>query len=130
MQLCGIRIRILVRAMLYLDQIFGGKQTHVSGVLSPREDAGRALSACKPVLVHDPVSLGAGRRLPAVEDQDLLHPHHLTEAGGRDRLVLAGGLPVTRPGRPVRPVPRRVLGLLQIEQVPLLLTSACEPESP
>ena len=79
---------------------------------------GGSVDVGEAVLVHDPVGLDALGRLPGVEDERLLDGH-----GARrpHRLVGAGGLPVPRPGRPVRPRPVRVLAVARREEVPLLL---------
>ena len=89
----------------------------MSGVMS----LGCRLGAGKPVLMHDPISLGPGGRLPSIEDQNLLHSHNLAAPWRCDLPVLPRGLPVPGPGRAVRPAPVPVLCLPQIEAVSLLL---------
>jgi len=76
-------------------------------------------------LVHDPLRLAPLGGSPAVEHQRLAHPHHrgalpLPFAAGDDGAVLAGGLPVARRGGAVGALPRRVLAVAQVEEVPLL----------
>ena len=70
--------------------------------------------------MHDPLSLGAPRGAPLIEDERLLDADLLPAApGGQDRFVRAGGLPVPPARRrPVRPVARRVLAGPLGEEVP------------
>jgi hypothetical protein len=75
--------------------------------------------AVEAVLVHDPAGLLALGRPPGVEDECLLHADQ--RLAPEDVPVLAGGLPVPGLRRPVGPQPRRVLAVLEHEEVPLLL---------
>jgi hypothetical protein len=75
--------------------------------------------AVEAVLVHDPAGLAALGRPPRVEDERLLHADE--GLAPEDLPVLARRLPVARLGGPVRPQPRRVLAVLDTEEVPLLL---------
>ena len=78
--------------------------------------------AVEAVLVHDPAGLLALGRPPRVEDERLLGAdEHLAAVAPEDILVLARGLPVPGLRGPVRPQPRRVLAVLEAEEVPLLL---------
>ena len=71
--------------------------------------------------MHDPLRLAPLGGSPAVEHQRLAHPHHRgVLPAGDDGAVLAGGLPVARHGGAVGALPRRVLAVAQVEEVPLL----------
>ena len=70
------------------------------------------------VLVHDPVGALAAGGAAAVEDERLAEAVDAGVAG--DAAVLAGGLPVARRGGAVGALPRRVLAVAQVEEVPLL----------
>lgn len=77
--------------------------------------------------MHDPISLDPLGRPATVEHERLLHPNLLCPAGGQDRLVRAGGLPVARRRRPVRPGPVRILPVPRTEEVPFLLAEGSFP---
>nr|ACR34846.1 unknown [Zea mays] len=71
------------------------------------------------VLVHDPSGLLSPGRPPRVEDERLLGADE--RLAPEDVPVLARGLPVPGLRGPVGPQPRRVLAVLEAEEVPLLL---------
>ena len=76
-------------------------------------------------LVHDPLRLPPLGRSAPVEHQRLAHPHHrrlILATAGDDGAVLAGGLPVAGARGAVGALPRRVLAVAQVEEVPLLPT--------
>ena len=75
--------------------------------------------------MHDPLRLAPLGGSPAVEHQRLAHPDHgggasAAAAGDGDGAVLAGGLPVAGARGAVGALPRRVLAVAQVEEVPLL----------
>jgi len=71
------------------------------------------------VLVHDPAGLATPGGPPRVEDERLLQADE--GLAPEDLPVLARRLPVAGLGGLVRPQPRRVLAVLDAEEVPLLL---------
>lgn len=71
--------------------------------------------------MHDPISFDALGRLAAVEDQRFLHADFLSAVSRHNRLVSAGGFPVSRRSRAIRPLAVGVLSLSRAEEVPLLL---------
>jgi hypothetical protein len=76
------------------------------------------------VLVHDPVGLDPLGRAALVEDERLLDADALVGGAAADGLVGAGGLPVARSRRPVRPDSIRVLAVPRREEVPLPVSVA------
>lgn len=74
--------------------------------------------------MHDPISFRALWRLPAVENEGLLHADCLGTVPRHDGLIGPGGLPIARRGGPVRPFSVGVLSLSTAEEIPLLLTKA------
>ena len=79
--------------------------------------------------MHHPLRLPPLGRSAPVEHQRLAHPHHRRRilaavAAGDDGAVLAGGLPVAGARGAVGALPRRVLAVAQVEEVPLLSTDA------
>ena len=73
--------------------------------------------------MHDPLGLAPAGRPALVEHQRLAHPDHGAGAGAAagdgDGAVLAGGLPVAGARGAVGALPRRVLAVVQAEEVPL-----------
>jgi len=78
--------------------------------------------------VHDPLGLGPAGGPALVEHQRLAHPDQragavaasaAAAAGDGDGAVLARGLPVAGARGAVGPLPRRVLAVVQAEEVPL-----------
>lgn len=72
-----------------------------------------------PVLVHHPLRLPALGRPPLVEHERLAHPHQRASPRRHHWPVLPRRLPVPGHRSPVRPLPRRVLAVLEAEEVPL-----------
>jgi hypothetical protein len=68
--------------------------------------------------VHDPAGLAAPGGPTSVEDERLLHADE--DLPPEDLPVLAGRLPVAGLCGPVRPQSRRVLAVLDAEEVPFL----------
>lgn len=109
----------------------GARRVVGGGGAAARGEAG----AGEAVLVHDPVRLLAGRRLPAVEHEGALHADddggglapRRRRHGHRHRLLLPRRLPVPGARGAVGAPPLHILGLLAREEVPLLLTPPCQP---
>lgn len=68
--------------------------------------------------MHDPVGLETLGRSPFVEHQSLLHADVHVARARVDRLVSAGGLPVPRRSRSVRPHAVRVLPISRAKEIP------------
>ena len=67
-------------------------------------------------LVHEPLGLGSPGGSPSVEDERLARADDRA-AGAGDEAVLSGGLPVAGVRRAVGAVARRVLAVVQAEEV-------------
>ena len=70
--------------------------------------------------MEDPLGLLAARGASLVEDERLLHAEQGAGGGVEHLAVLAGGLPVAGARGAVGALPRRVLAVAQVEEVPLL----------
>jgi hypothetical protein len=97
------------------------RSTHLGcGSVDRRDGAAvRGVLALEAVLVHDPAGLAAPGGPSRVEHERLLHADE--GLASQDLPVLAGRLPVPGLRGPVRPQPRRVLAVLDAEEVPFLL---------
>lgn len=86
---------------------------------------GLSTRICKPVLMHDPVSLDSLGRFSSVENQSLLYPNMFAAILWSDRLVSSSCFPITTPSSPVRPGTIRVFPVTWREEIPFFLSKQC-----
>lgn len=72
--------------------------------------------------MHNPFSLNALRWPALIKDESFLDANALGAASAQNRLICTGCLPVSNPGRPIRPNAIRILPFSRAEEEPFSLT--------